>query len=90
MSKWVPALAAFLFTMAGAAGSGQRSPGTDSFLFSNNDSPAFINSVTFYTIGSGGLPVRTAAVSTGGMGVGGACGTMGLAAIRSFVRSRSA
>ena len=71
MSKWVPALDAILFTMAGAAGSGQRSPGTDSFLFSNNDSPAFINSVTFYTIGSGGLPVRTAAVSTGGMGVGG-------------------
>ncbi len=71
MPKWIPVLAAFLLTVAGAAAFGQQSSGTDNFLFSNNDSPAFTNSVTFYTIGSGGLPVRSAVVSTDGLGVGG-------------------
>jgi hypothetical protein len=71
MSKWIPVLAAFLFTMASAAAFGQQSSGTDSFVFSNNDSPALTNSVTIYTIGSDGRPVRSAVVSTDGLGIGG-------------------
>ncbi len=71
MRKWIPVLAAFLFIMAGPAALGQQSSGTDSFVFSNNDSPAFTNSVTIYTIGSEGRPVRSADVSTEGLGIGG-------------------
>ena len=57
--------------MASAAAFSQQSSGTDSFVFSNNDSPAFTNSVTIYTLGSDGRPVRSAAISTGGLGIGG-------------------
>jgi 6-phosphogluconolactonase (cycloisomerase 2 family) len=71
MSKWISVLAAFFFAMAPAVALGQQPSATDSFVFSNNDSPAFINSVTIYTIGSDGRPVRSAVVPTDGMGIGG-------------------
>ncbi|MFZ0225756.1 MAG: hypothetical protein WAL41_02175, partial [Mycobacterium sp.] len=70
-SKWNSVLAAFFFMMASAAAFGQQPSATDSFVFSNNDSPAFINSVTIYAIGSDGRPVRSAVVPTNGMGIGG-------------------